>query len=148
MSTSFRKAATLLLVAGAIVTLSTFGFAQASKSGPKYDVKNEMLLDKAEVQDVQEITLPNGQHRVMLSVKNGNDMYNVSLSPKAYLETMDSTFAKGDAVQIIGSKVQDADGKTIILARQVTKGDNTLVLRDKNGDPAWTWMEKKPAEGK
>jgi len=148
MSTSFRKAAMLLLVAGVIATISTFSFAQAAKTGPKYDLKTEMHLDKAVVQDVQDVTLANGQHRVVLSVKSGSDMYDVSLSPKAYLETMDSSFAKGDEVQIVGSKVQDADGKTIILARQVIKGDNTLVLRDKNGDPAWTWMEKKPAEGK
>jgi hypothetical protein len=37
-----------------------------------------------------------------------------------------------------------------VLAREVVKGNNTLVLRDKTGAPVWSWMEKKPAtaEGK
>ncbi|HUN88475.1 MAG TPA: hypothetical protein VMU28_06770 [Terriglobales bacterium] len=147
MSTDFRKAATLLLVAIVIVALSSFAFAQ--KVDPlKYNVKTEVHLDKAVVQDVQDVTLPNGQHRMTLSVKSGSDLYTVSLSPKAYLEIMDATFKQGDEVQITGSKVTDSDGKTVILAREVVKGGDTLVFRDKSGEPAWTWMEKKTAEGK
>jgi len=147
MSTDFRKAATLLLVLSVFVTLSGIAFAQ-KVDAPKYDAKTEVHLDKAVVQDIQEVTLPNGQHRVMLSVKNGNDPYDVSLSPKAYLEVMDASFKQGDAVQITGSKVTDSEGKTIILAREIVKGGDTLVFRDKSGEPAWTWMEKKTAEGK
>jgi len=142
MSTAFRRAATLLLVASVIVALSGFAFAQ------KYDVKSEVHIDKAVVQDVQDTTLPNGQHRMVLTVKSGSDMYTVSLSPKAYLEVMDATFAQGDQVQITGSKVTDSEGKTIILAREIIKGGDTLVFRDKNGEPAWTYLEKKTAEGK
>lgn len=147
MSTNLRRAATLLLVASVVVALSSIAFAQKADA-PKYDTKAEIHLDKAVVQDVQETTLPNGHQRVMLSVKNGNDAYDVSLSPKAYLEVMDASFKQGDAVQITGAKVTDSAGKTIILAREIVKGGDTLVFRDKSGEPAWTWMEKKTAEGK
>lgn len=147
MSTDFRKAATLLLVASVIVALSSIAFAQKA-TAPRYDAKTELHLDKAVVQDVQEVTLPTGQHRVMLTVKNGSDLFTVSLSPKAYLDTMDASFKQGEELQITGSKVTDSEGKTVILAREVVKGGDTLVFRDKNGEPAWTWMEKKTAEGK
>ncbi len=81
-------------------------------------------------------------------VKTGDDTQEVCLCPKAFLDMMESSFAKGDEVEIVGSKV-DNDGKPLILAREVTKGQNTLVLRDKKGEPVWTWMEKaKTAEGK
>ena len=147
MSTDFRKAAMLLLVASVIVALSGIAFAQKNDS-PKYDAKTEIQLSKAVVQDVQDVTLPSGHHRVVLSVKSGNDLYSVSLSPKAYLETMDASFKQGDTVDIVGSKVTDSDGKTLILARELVKGGDTLVFRDKSGEPAWTWLEKKPTEGK
>ena len=147
MSTELRKTATLLLVASVIVAFSGLAIAQKTDS-PKYDAKNEVHLNKAVVQDVQEVTLPSGHHRMMLSVKSGNDIYNVSLSPKAYLDTMDASFKQGDSVDITGSKVTDSEGKTIILAREVVKGGDTLVFRDKSGEPAWTWMEKKTSEGK
>ncbi|HVZ17175.1 MAG TPA: hypothetical protein VG897_08670, partial [Terriglobales bacterium] len=96
----------------------------------------------------KEVTLATGQERFRLIVKDGEQTLEVCLCPKAFLDTMDTAFAKGDEVEILGSKVSESEGKTIILAREVTKGQNTLVLRDKNGEPVWTWMEKKTAEGK
>lgn len=142
-----KKCAVVLSVIAVVFVLCAGAFAQ--KPLPKYDMKTEFTLKKAIVQEVKEVTLSNGQNRFRLIVKVGTETYEVCLCPKAFLEMMDSTFAKGDEVDITGSKVQEGDN-TIILAREVVKGDNTLVLRDKTGEPAWSWMEKKPAtaEGK
>jgi len=147
MLNHLRTAAVVLLVAGVIVALSTTSFAQ-KVTLPKYDAKTEVHIAKAAVQDVKEVTLASGQLRVVLNVKAGDETLDVFLAPKAYLDSMDSAFAKGDEVEITGSKLKDSDDKPIILAREVVKGQNTVVLRDKNGEPVWTWMEKKPAEGK
>lgn len=148
MLNHLRTAAIALLVVGVIVALSTSSFAQ--KTGlPKYDMKAEVHYAKASVQDVKEVSIGNGQLRVVLTVKAGDEVLDVYLAPKAFLTMMDTTFAKGDDVDITGSKATDSENKTIILGREVVKGDNTLVLRDKTGEPAWTWMEKsKTAEGK
>ena len=147
MANYLRSAASVLLVVGVIVALSAFSFAQKPVL-PKYDKTTEVHIAKATVIDTKEVTLANGQHRFRLIVKAGDDTLEVCLCPKAFLESMDSTFAKGDEVEITGSKVKEGEDKTIILAREVTMGQNTLVLRDKTGDPVWTWMEKKPGEGK
>jgi len=147
MSNHFRTAAVALLVVGVIVALSTTSFAQKEVL-PKYDLKTEVHIAKATVLDTKEVTLANGQQRFRLIVKAGDETIEVCLCPKAFLETMDTAFAKGDEVEITGSKVKESDDKTIILAREIVKGDNTLVLRDKTGAPVWTWMEKKTAEGK
>ena len=148
MLNHLRSAAMLLLVVGVIVALSTASFAQ-KVALPKYDKTTEVHIAKATVLDTKEVTLSNGQQRFRLIVKVGDEQQEVCLCPKAFLEMMDSAFAKGDEVEITGSKVKEADDKTIILAREVVKGTNTLVLRDKNGDPVWTWMEKKSGgEGK
>jgi hypothetical protein len=140
-----KKIVVVLMVVAVVAVLTSGAFAQ--KSLPKYDAKTEITLKKAVVEETKEVTLPNGQNRFRLVVKAGNDTYEVCLCPKDFLTVLDSTFAKGDEVDIVGSKVQDGE-KTIVLARELVKGNNTLVLRDKTGEPVWSWMEKKPAEGK
>lgn len=147
MSNYLRAAAMVFVVVAVIVALSTTGFAQ-KVSLPKYDAKTEVHIAKAAVQDVKEVILTSGQQRVVLTVKAGEETLEVYLAPKAYLDTMDTAFAKGDDVEITGSKLKGADDKPILLAREVVKGQNSLVLRDKAGEPVWTWMEKKTAEGK
>jgi len=148
MSNHLRTAAIVMLLVGVIVALSTASIAQTKAALPKYDAKTEVHF-KGSVVDTKEITLSNGQQRFRLMVKSGEETQEVCLCPKAFLEMMDTAFAKGDDVEVTGSKVKEGEDKTIVLAREVTKGQNTLVLRDKNGEPVWTWMEKtKGGEGK
>jgi len=142
-----KKLVVILVVVAVVSVLAVGAFAQKTAL-PKYDPKTEITLKKAVVQDIKEVTLPNGQNRFRVIVKVGTETYEVCLCPKAFLEVLDTAFAKGDEIDIVGSKVQDGEN-TIVLAREVVKGQNTLVLRDKNGEPVWSWMEKKaPAEGK
>jgi hypothetical protein len=54
------------------------------------------------------------------------------------MDDMGVTFAKGDEVAFTGSKVKQGDGE-MILAREVVKGTDTLILRDDKGNPVWSW---------
>jgi hypothetical protein len=45
-------------------------------------------------------------------------------------------FKSGDEIEIVGSKVKK-DDTDLILAREITKGGDTLTLRFKDGKPAW-----------
>ena len=51
---------------------------------------------------------------------------------------MGVSFKKGDEVALTGSKVKK-DEADLILAREVVKGTDTLVLRDEKGKPIWDW---------
>jgi hypothetical protein len=145
-SEAMKRLVTVFTAVAVVLVLSAGAFAQ--KALPKYDLKTEITLKKAIVQDVKEVTLPNGQNRFRLIVTEGGNTWEVCLCPKAFMEMLDTSFAKGDEVEVTGSKVQDGEN-TLILAREVVKGQNTLVLRDKKGEPVWSWMEKKGnAEGK
>lgn len=148
MLKSLRSATTVLLVVGVIVALSTLNFAQDKVTLPKYDTAKEVHFAKVNVQDIREVAVSNST-RVVLTVKAGDEVLDVYLSPKAYLEMIEAEFAKGDEFELTGSKLVLND-KPIIEAQEIVKGQNTVVLRDKGGEPAWTWMEKsqKPAEGK
>jgi hypothetical protein len=104
---------------------------------PKYDLATETKMKGT----VQELKLPekgsekDGAH---LMVKSGTDTLDVYLCPKSFLEDMGSTIAKGDEISLTGSKVKQ-DGTDMILAREVVKGNDTLVLRDDKGKPVWNW---------
>ncbi len=110
--------------------------ATGSESAPKYDSANEIKV-KATIEEV--IEAPNAILR--LTVKQGAETLEVRLCPHSFLKDMEVSFAKGDQIEITGSKIK-VDGKAVILAREIVSGNSTLVLRDKEGTPVWTWLKK------
>lgn len=114
-------------------------FAAQKTNGPKYDPKSEITL-KGIVEDVKNVTT-NGENAIHLMVKSGETVQEVCLCPKAFLDEVAVEFAKGDEIEVTGSK-QKTDGGDVVLAREIVKGNNTLVLRDKQGNPVWTWLKK------
>jgi hypothetical protein len=88
---------------------------------------------------VEELKLPAKPHEVAhLLVKIGADTADVYLCPKSFLDDMGVTFSKGDEIGITGSKVKQGEAD-LILAREVAKGTDTLILRDNKGNPVWNW---------
>ncbi|MDE3195951.1 MAG: DNA-binding protein [Acidobacteriota bacterium] len=74
-----------------------------------------------------------GEHLV---VKTADATLEVALGPAQFIESKGFTFAKGDAVEITGSKV--TMGQTeYVIALEVVKDGKTLTLRDKDGSPLW-----------
>jgi len=73
---------------------------------------------------------------IHLSVKTGTETVSVNLGPSWYIERLDTKIAKGDQVEVKGSRVTIA-GKPAIIAAEVKKGDAVLKLRDDSGIPAW-----------
>ena len=61
----------------------------------------------------------------------------VRLGPTTFLEKEKFTFAKGDQIEVTGSKVK-IEGADALIAREVKKGGKTLTLRDAQGVPAWS----------
>jgi len=62
----------------------------------------------------------------------------VYLGPKSLLDDLGVSFSKGDEIALTGSKVNHGEAD-LILAREVVKGSDTLVLRDDKGNPVWSW---------
>ena len=115
-----------------------FGQKAPETSPPKYDPQTETKM-KVKVDDVK--LPPKGSEKevVHLLVKNGPDTMDVYLCPKSFLDDMGVSFNKGDDIALTGSKVKQ-NGADLILAREVVKGDVTLVLRDDKGNPVWSWQ--------
>lgn len=70
-----------------------------------------------------------------------NELMSVHLGPAWYLERQDVSLQVKDKIQVKGSKVT-FDGKPALVAAEVKKGAQTLVLRDANGYPVWSGWRK------
>jgi len=74
---------------------------------------------------------------VTLAVKTDKETIAVHLGPEWYIGRLDAKIAKGDTVEVRGSRVT-FDDKPAIIAAEVKKGDNVLALRDSAGIPVWS----------
>jgi len=124
-----------------LACLSLYGapsLAQKSQDTgpPKYNLQTETKMNAT----VEEVKLPpKGSEKEIahLLIKNGTETVDVYLCPQSFLGDMGMSFSKGDEIALTGSKVKQ-DGADLILARQVVKGADALVLRDDKGHPVWS----------
>jgi hypothetical protein len=72
--------------------------------------------------------------------KIGTKIVDVYLCPSSFLNEIGVSFSK-DEIAFTGSKVKQ-EGADLVLAREVVRGNDTLVLRDEKGNPVWSWQRK------
>jgi hypothetical protein len=72
-----------------------------------------------------------------LTVKTDKETLSVHLGPAWYLENQDVKLAAKDKVEIKGSRITFA-GKPALIAAEVKKGDETLILGDSAGTSVWS----------
>jgi hypothetical protein len=101
-----------------------------------YDPKTEMTVNGA-IEDVQQLPCRSRRYGTHLLVKTDSETVEVCTGPAAYIQKSGFTFAKGDTIEVIGSKVKFND-KDYLVARQITKDNKTLTLRDAQGIPEWS----------
>jgi hypothetical protein len=73
---------------------------------------------------------------VHMMVRTDKEEIAVHLGPKWYLDEQTLKPAIKDRVEIRGSRVTQ-EGKPVIIAAEVKKGDQVLKLRDEGGRPLW-----------
>jgi len=131
---SCRCLAKALFIAAVVGLLMPAAWAQTtSKTGPKYDVKNEVKV-KGVVEEIRQV--PGQFEGTHLVVKTDNKTVLVHVAPADFLKEIDTSFNKGDQVEVVGCKAPDGTEEEI-LAREITVGQNTTTLRDDKGIPVW-----------
>jgi hypothetical protein len=93
----------------------------------------------ATVTAVREVPKGSSLAGVHLMLQSGTDNLDVYIGPSEFVKIFDVTFAKGDTIHVIGSKVTFQDS-TVVLAREVIMGTVTLSLRDNSGEPLWKFF--------
>ena len=111
--------------------------APANGNAPKYDKATEVKL-KGTVVEVRDYECPisgtMGAH-VTLKVQDGSTI-ELHLAATKYVKSYEMVFNKGDEIEVVGSKVKFNDADTI-LAREITRGQDSFVFRDADGKPVW-----------
>ena len=135
---SIIGAATVLTVAAVSVVMAQ---TAAGAGSAMYDVKTETTITGT-VESVENITGAGGRGRhgmggTHIVVKTEKESVAVHVGPTAYLAEKGITLAKGDSLEILGSRVT-VDKDAVLIARQIKKGDETWTLRDASGRPAWS----------
>jgi hypothetical protein len=51
------------------------------------------------------------------------------------MKELDFAIENGDAVKVTGAR---PGGAGVVVAREIAKGQTSLILRDKTGAPVWT----------
>ena len=70
-----------------------------------------------------------------LILKTETETVEVHARPLRFMTDLEFTVEKGDTITVLGSR---PGGEGIVVARDITKGQTSLTLRDKTGAPVWT----------
>ena len=124
---------TVLLLAGMCAAQARFTGGRGSSN---YDPKTETTVSGV-VDEVQTLPGKGANTGTHLVVKSEKGMVEVHVGPTAYLSSKGFSFAKGDSVEVLGSKVV-LDGKDALIAREVKSSGKTLTLRNAAGKPMWS----------
>jgi hypothetical protein len=132
----------LTVVAALIVSAASAWGQGHSTQSPIYNPKTETTFTGV-IQKVTEVPGPGRGTGTHIVVKGDNETMEVHVGPTWYLEQKNYSFAKGDRIEVDGSKVQYA-GADVIIARQIRKGDATWTFRNEQGIPLWSRQGRQP----
>jgi len=132
----------ILILAVVALALVITPAAAGQKSGPgvavpKYDPAAEATF-KGTVEEVRDRQCPvsGGMGSHLILRLSESQTIEVHLATTKFVKAYDLVFSKGDVVTVVGTKVQ-FEGVETIFAREVTRGSETFVFRDKDGKPVW-----------
>jgi hypothetical protein len=135
MSLSLKTTVALPLILSIAPALS-----QTAAAPPKYDSQTETNA-KGIIEEIKTFTLGKRADYTEAIVKSGDNKIEIYLSPKPFQDEMGINFVKGDEISVTGSRVKQEGDKqeqtSVILAREIIKGTDTLMFRDDKGKPVW-----------
>jgi CBS domain containing-hemolysin-like protein len=144
-----RKIISIGAVAAAMILITSFSFAGPWKGyrgsgGWGMGSQYQRMYNPATVETIsgtvesvnKMIPMKRMRSGIHLTLKTEKENVDVHLGPEWFIERLDTKIQKGDTIEVKGSRVTIA-GKPAVIAAEIKKGDNVLVLRDNNGIPAW-----------
>lgn len=118
------------------------GWGPTTPYGRMYNPATAETL-RGEVVGIQQFVPAKGMRSgVHVQLKTDKETIDVHLGPTWYVENQDVKIAPKDQIEVKGSRIT-FDGKAAIVAAEVTKGDETLTLRDQNGIPLWSGWKRR-----
>lgn len=121
--------AVVLLVFGVV----SFQRPLSTQGAALYNPANETAI-KGTVTGAEDFTCPVAEHEIgshlLLDTAQGSVV--VHLAPARIMRSQQLTFTTGDKLEIVGAKFRFG-GRDGVIAREITRGSETYVLRDPSG---------------
>lgn len=119
-----------------------YGWGVGEQYGRLFDTDTIETI-KGEVVSVDIVSPVKGMSGgIHLMVKTDKEEIPVHLGPAWYIENQDTKIEPKDIIEVKGSRIE-LETKSIIIAAEIKKGEECLVLRDENGVPAWSGWRRK-----
>ncbi|MGA7381687.1 MAG: hypothetical protein WBX03_12625 [Terriglobales bacterium] len=126
----------ILTVAAVVLVIVLLLGNGAKQRAPKYNVSTEVKVEGV-VQEVQQFWCPiNGDEGTHLMLRTDAGILQVHVAPRRFLDGNGVSFNKGDQVAVVGSTVM-YEGHEAMIARKITRGDQTFAFRQADGRPLW-----------
>ena len=118
------------------------GWGCGAPYGRMYDPKTVETIT-GEVAGIESFTPAKGMGAgVHLLLKTDKETISVHLGPAWFIENQDLKIENKDQVVVRGSRITFQE-KPAIIAAEVTKGNETLMLRDDAGVPVWSGWRRR-----
>ena len=112
------------------------GWGAGGQYGRLYDQKTVETVSGT-VTSIEQMTPFKGMGPgVHLTLKTDKESISVHVGPAWYIERQDIKIAAGDQIEVKGSRIT-YQGKPAVIAAEVHKGNEVLLLRDANRIPMW-----------
>jgi hypothetical protein len=106
--------------------------AQAAPKPPEYDPKAEVTITGT-VEATHESKVARDHPGLHLALKAESATVEMHVCPMRFLKGF--SVGIGDTLTVVGSR---PEGGPHLVARSITKGKATLIVRDAKGEPNWT----------
>lgn len=129
-----------LLAVVVVLALGTVASGQKqgdAYNGLKYDKATEVRIHGT-VEEVQNFDCPISRalgNHLLLKTSSGEVV--VHTAPLKFVQQYGLELAKGDNLEILGSKQKDSAGRDTMLAREIVRDNAIFRFRDETGKPVW-----------
>jgi hypothetical protein len=125
-----RRALVILIPTALAAALAV---AQTPPRAPEYDPASEVTV-RGEVTEIHESKVATDHPGLHLILKTESETVEVHACPVRFLSQLEFAMVVGYKLTVIGSRRK---GASVMVAREITKGQLSLILRDKTGAPNW-----------
>ena len=142
----FRTRCAILALPALAAVLAAGGRPLAEpQQEPRYDGASVVDVDLI-VMEVREVAKGNPLAGVHLmarpdTTRGESEPVDVYIAPAAFLKMMEFTIHAHDRLEVKGSRVK-MGAAPVILASEVRRGDSTVYIRDRSGEPVWKALLK------
>jgi hypothetical protein len=111
------------------------GQGRGARSARLFDPETVTTV-QGEILDIERIPRGRRGEGVHLVVGAGSEKLAVHLGPSFFVDQQSVKLSEGDRIEVKGSRVV-VDGAPALIAQEIKRGSDSMVLRDANGIPLW-----------